>query len=336
MIMTVKRDLQLVLGLFVAIGLFMGIQGTNLSAGGKSDAQGAGGTKQYKVGYASLTEDNDFGVVTRESVEKYAKQYGWQLVVTNNNYDGATAIQNADMMITQKVDGFINFQVDAGVAPVVAEMVQKAKIPMIAIDCPHPNTPFFGANNKEAGLILGRALGDKANAAWGGKVDLIILCGAPGSGEVVDLRMKNIVNGIIEKIPAAASVQVLDLDGKSGIETSQRVIADTLSANPNKHNILIGGLNDQSALGAFNAVQAANRQNDVFLGSHGCDAPAKNNLLNNPANFWIGSVAYFPERYGEYVVPLMLAMMEGKTIPANSHPDHLFIDKSNVGQYYSK
>ena len=293
------------------------------------------GPRKYRVGYASLTEDNDFGVVTRESVQRYAAQRGWELIVVNNNYDGATAIRNADMMITQRVDGFINFQVDAGVAPVVARMMQEAGIPMITIDCPHPNTPFFGANNREAGLILGRALGDKALAEWGGQVDLIILVGAPGSGEVVDLRMQNIVTGIIEKIPAAANVRVLDLDGRSEIETSQRVVADVLSANPSARRILIGGLNDQSGLGAFNAVQAANRQGNVFLGSHGCDAPAKNNLLNNPANFWIGSVAYFPERYGEYVVPLMQDMMDGKRVPDFSHPDHVFIDKSNVRTFYS-
>jgi ribose transport system substrate-binding protein len=331
-----RKNVQLVLGLLIGIGMFLGIQGTNLNAGGRSADGNVSGKKQYKVGYASLTEDNDFGVVTRESVEKYAKEHGWDLVIANNNYDGATAIQNTDLMITQKVDGYINFQVDAGVAPVVAEMVQKANIPMITIDCPHPNTPFFGANNKEAGLILGRALGDKANKAWGGKVDLIVLVGAPGSGEVVDLRMKNIVNGIIEKIPASANVRVLELDGNSEIETSQRVVADTLTANPDRRNILIGALNDQSALGAYNAVQAANRQNNVFLGSHGCDTPAKNNLLNNPPNFWIGSVAYFPERYGEYVVPLMQAMMEGKTIPNFNYPDHVFIDNSNIRNYYTK
>jgi ribose transport system substrate-binding protein len=186
-------------------------------------------------------------------------------------------------------------------------------------------------------LILGRALGDKANEEWGGKVDLIVLVGAPGSGEVVDLRMKNIVNGIVEKIPAAAGVRVLELDGKSELETSQRVTTDVLSANPDKKNILIGTLNDMSGLGVFNAVQAANRQNDVFLGSHGGgDEPSRNNLLNNPPNFWIGGVAYFPERYGEYLVPLMQSMMEGKTIPDFNYVDHVFIDRSNIEKYYPR
>jgi ribose transport system substrate-binding protein len=240
------------------------------------------------------------------------------------------------MMITQKVDGYINFQVDAGVAPVVADMMKRAAIPMLVIDCPHPGYPFVGPDNTPAGIILGRGLVDKAIAEWGGKVDLIILCGAPGSGEVVDLRMKNIVNGIIEKIPSAAQVRVLDLDGKSEIEASQKVIADALSANQDKKNILIGTLNDYCGLGTFNAVQAANRQNDVLLASHGGDVPSKNNLFNNPPNFWFGTVTYFPERYGEYVVRLMADMLEGKKIPDNNYMDHIFIDRSNIGQYYSK
>jgi ribose transport system substrate-binding protein len=298
--------------------------------------QQSGGPTVYKGGFASLTEDNDFGVVTRESVEKKAREFGWQLVIANNNYDGATAIQNTDLMITQKVAGYINFQVDAGVAPVVAEMAIKAKIPMLTIDCPHPGIPFFGANNKEAGLLVGRGLGDKAIADWGGKVDLIILCGAPDSGEVVALRMNSIVDGIVEKIPAAKGVRVLNLDGKSEIETSQKVIADTLTANPNLHNILIGTLNDPSGLGAYNAIVAAKRQQDVLLCSHGFDVPSRTHFLNDPPDFWFGSVAYFPERYGDYVVPLMQQMMEGKKIPDYNYVEHVFVDKAHVNQYLPK
>lgn len=77
-------------------------------------------------------------------------------------------------------------------------------------------------------------------------------------------------------------------------------------------------LNDQSALGAYNAVEAAGRESDVYIGSHGCDAPAIENLKNKEENCWIGSVAYFPERYGEYLVPLMDDLLHGKEIPEES------------------
>lgn len=304
----------------------------SLSARGKEDAS-ADGEKPFKVAIGSLAEDNDFGVSSTASFKREAEKMGWEIVVLNNNYDGPTAIKNMDTVITQECDGYINFQVDAGVAPRVAQMAIDAGIPMITVDCPHPDTPFFGANNAEAGLIVGHALGEKAKADWDGKTDLIVLCGAPGSGEVVDLRMKGIAKGIKEVL-GAESVVVLELDGNSEIETSQKVISDMLTANPDKKNILIGCLNDQSALGAFNAVEAANRQDDVFIGSHGCDAPAINNLKNNEANFWIGSVAYFPERYGEYVIPLMEKLLNGEDIPASTSPGHTFVDKTNIDEFY--
>lgn len=292
-----------------------------------------GEKKKFKVAYASLCEDNDFGISSKDSFVKEAEAMGWELVVLNNNYDGATAIQNMDTVLTQECDGFVNFQVDAGVAQTISDMAKEADLPMITVDCPHPGMPFFGANNKEAGLIVGKALGEKAVKNWEGKADLVVLCGAPGSGEVVDLRMQGIATGIKEVLKNE-NIEVLELDGKSEIETSQKVIADVLTANPDKKNILIGCLNDQSALGAFNAVEAAGRESDVYIASHGCDAPAIDNLKNNEENCWIGSVAYFPERYGEYLVPLMNDMLNGKEVPEESFPEHVFVDKTNIDQYY--
>ena len=292
-----------------------------------------GEKEKFKVAFGSLCEDNDFGISSKESFVKEAEAMGWELVILNNNYDGATAIQNMDTVLTQECDGFVNFQVDAGVAQTIADMATEAELPMITVDCPHPGIPFFGANNKEAGLIVGNALGEKAVDTWEGKTDLIVLCGAPGSGEVVDLRMQGIATGIKETLKNE-DIEVLELDGKSEIETSQKVIADVLTANPDKKHILIGCLNDQSALGAYNAVEAAGRESDVYIGSHGCDAPAIENLKNKEENCWIGSVAYFPERYGEYLVPLMDDLLHGKEIPEESFPDHVFIDKSNIDEYY--
>ena len=38
-------------------------------------------------------------------------------------------------------------------APAIASKYFEAKLPMIAIDIPHPGATYFGANNYEAGLI---------------------------------------------------------------------------------------------------------------------------------------------------------------------------------------
>jgi ribose transport system substrate-binding protein len=323
---------------FLLVALVALMAASLVFAAGQQGGSAGGAAAKTRVGFGALCEDNDFGIVVTESVREWAAkpEYNWDLVYANNNYNkNGEAIEIADQMVTQKVAGFIDFQVDAGVAPRVAQIVGDAKIPLITIDCPHPGVPFFGANNTEAGLIVGKALAAKAKSDWGGQVDAIVLMGAPGSGDVVDQRMQNIATGIKQDIPAAANLEVINYDGKSEIETSQKVMSDYLTANPDKHHILVGGLNDQSGLGVYNAVVAAGREKDVFIGSHGCDAPAKNNLLNNPANCWIGSCAYFPERYGEYVVPLMAKMMHGEKVPDFNYPDHVFIDKSNISTYYN-
>jgi hypothetical protein len=45
-------------------------------------------------------------------------------------------------------------------------------------------------------------------------------------------------------------------------------------------------------------------------------------------------VAYFPESYGELVIPLAIALAKGETVPEQSLVTHLFIDRTNIDQFY--
>ena len=49
------------------------------------------------------------------------------------------------------------------------------------------------------------------------------------------------------------------------------------------------------------AVQEAGREDHVIFGSQGADRTSWGEIRNNPA--YSNSVAYFPERYGELLVP---------------------------------
>ena len=53
---------------------------------------------------------------------------------------------------------------------------------------------------------------------------------------------------------------------------------------------------------------------------------------DNPA--FIGSVAYFPDRYGDYLIPLAIRLAGGEEPPEEVLIDHLWIDGSNIDQYY--
>lgn len=291
-------------------------------------------SKKIVVGLANLGETIDFCVKVKHGVFEEAKKRGWELVAVDNKLDGATAIQNADFLITQKVDVVLEFNVDSKVAPTVMDKYNAAKIPVIAIDIPHPGAPFFGANNSEAGKILGRALAAKAKEAWKGQVDLVILVDLPTAGEVVKQRMDNILVGIRETIQVPDD-KIVRVDGKNDVLPAKHIVTDILTAYPDSRHILIGCLNDQNGSGALTAVQACNREKDVFIASHGCDAPGITNL-RGPENCWIGSVAFTPEKYGSYLIPLAEKMLRGEKVPDMNYPEHFFIDRSNIDKYYPK
>ena len=69
----------------------------------------------------------------------------------------------------------IEFQTYENVAPVIAARFCRQEYPVIAVEIPHPGAVYFGANNYEAGLIGGRALGKWAKENWTGIVDEVIL-----------------------------------------------------------------------------------------------------------------------------------------------------------------
>jgi ribose transport system substrate-binding protein len=56
--------------------------------------------------------------------------------------------------------------------------------------------------------------------------------------------------------------------------------------------------------------------------------------LRRPGTRLIGSVAYFPERYGEELVPLALAILHKKQMPSAVFVKHQLITPKNIGLVY--
>ena len=48
----------------------------------------------------------------------------------------------------------------------------------------------------------------------------------------------------------------------------------------------------------------------------------------------IGSVAYFPERYGEELIPLIISILQKKPVPSSVFVKHELITPKNVGLIY--
>jgi ribose transport system substrate-binding protein len=206
-------------------------------------------------------------------------------------------------------------------------------IPVIAIDIPMPGATFFGVNNYPAGHMAGANLGNWIKANWGGKVDSLVMLELPQSGPIPAERLRGQREGlesVVGKIPEA---NVVHLNSKNTLEEARRLIADTLTLLPKSHHIAIVCINDDTALGAINAAEAAGRKNEIAVCAVDASERGREEI-RKPGSPHKGSTASFPEKYGEKIMPVLIKAMQGQKMPAAFYTTHVVLTKDNVDKYY--
>jgi ribose transport system substrate-binding protein len=288
--------------------------------------------RRYRIGYASQGQASSFPREVLTSLIQAARDADVELVVADNRYDPKIALRSADQLIREEVDLVIEFQTNESIAPAIAGKYLEAGIPIIAIDVPHPGATFFGANNYEAGLIGGRHLGRWAAKQWHGTVDEVLLIELARAGSVPQARMRGMLEGIHDVLPVPDSCRVLHLDGDGQFGQSLECVRKHLRLSRAKH-FLVGAANDPSALGALRAFQEVGRAADCAVVGHNAE-PEGRTELREAGTRLIGSVAYFPEKYGPSLIRLALEILDAKPTPPAVFIKHQLITPENVDHYY--
>jgi len=97
--------------------------------------------------------------------------------------------------------------------------------------------------------------------------------------------------------------------------------------------VLVGAINDPSALGALRAFQEAGRaENCAVMGQNA--SPEGRVELREPKTRFVGSVAYFPERYGDDLIRVSIDILNQRPVPPAVFVEHKLITPSLVDHYY--
>lgn len=288
--------------------------------------------RRYRIGYASQSEEFSFSRLVSESIRSAAYEAGIDLLELNNRYSPAAAIRNAETFVRERVDLVIEFQTNQQSASIVASKLMEAGIPIIAIEIPHPGADYYGANNYRAGLLAGHALAQAAIQRWRGQIDEILLLELPMAGPLPRTRLTGILAGVREIIPKIADQKVRFLNGNGRFENSLQVTRRYLQQNKAKR-VLIGGLNDPSSIGALQAFEEAGRTMNCLAVGQNASIEARQEMRRSGSRL-IGSVAYFPERYGESAISLALDKLQGREIPPATFVRHQMITAENVDDFY--
>jgi len=291
--------------------------------------------RRYKIGYLAETGETSFyRAVTRGLIES-GQRAGVDLVVLNNQQNPDIALANVERLLEENVDLVIMFHSYSQIAAVISTRSSNPKLPLIAVEMPHPNAVYFGVDNCHAGLTAGRYLAHWAQQHWKGEVDEILLIGARRAGSLPEARLTGSLLGINEVLPNSAQAKISTVNGDWQFDESRENVRRHLAKSKAKR-ILVSAIFDPSALGALEAFRDADRLQDCAIVGQNGSIEARLQMRKSTSRL-IGSVAYFPERYGEQLIALALDILTQRVpVPNAVFIKHQLITPGNLKQHYGR
>jgi len=287
--------------------------------------------KRFRVGYASQNSDS-FSQAVTQGIRRAADSHQIDLVEVENRYSTKAALRSAQKLVQQRVDLAIEFQVYERIGAQLSTLYERVSIPVIAIEIPQPGAVFFGIDNHRVGQLAGKALVKAAQEHWHGEIDELLMLDLEIAGSLPHLRISSAESLVRKSLPG--SYQILHLDSRGEMERSFELVRRHLQFSP-KRKTLICGVNDLAVLGALRAFSEVGRSN--FCLALGVGAfPEARRELRSPQTRLIGSIATFPERYGDNIIQIALDMLHHKQVPPAVYAPIQLVTPQNIDKIYPR
>jgi len=289
----------------------------------------------YTLGISNFRDSFEFCWKVHQNIEEWAAKYGIKTVYAEANMEPEKIKANLDTFALQGVDAIFEFN---WITDVTAKFVREnPDIVVVTGDYIVDGAYYFGANQYQAGVILGRHLAKEVKKRWNGQLDAMVFAACYQCGELLIKRMDGIIDGYKETFPDFPEDMVFRFEnaGGEGQEiNTKRIVTDFYTAHPDMTHIVVGTNNDEGGLGALAAVETMGKEDIFFIVSHGGDTPFQEKMRAGKGGVWVGSVAYMPERYGEFMIPWLKDILDGKNVPMEMSPEHFVLTADNVDEYY--
>jgi len=303
--------------LFALIAVLVLVPALLFSAGAKE--------KKITIGIPLYNQQHEFWQNIYKTAQAVAAEKGINLLAVDSNYDPAKQVAIMEDMLTKKVDALILGAVDPqGVLPTVAEF-NKAKIPVVAVDNPleKGTVTFVGIDNYAGGKMGGQWAGKYIKEKLGGKANIGIL-DYPEEQACID-RANGFLDGVKEFAPDVKVVA--RLEGFAVRDKAMTVMEDIIQAHPEVN--VVFGINDDSALGALAAMEAAGKtkNNELIVGFDGtADAKAaikRGSILK-------ADVAQDGAAFARAAIDAALKAIKGEKLPPQIITDTKVLDATNL------
>jgi ribose transport system substrate-binding protein len=264
-------------------------------------------SQKNTIGVSLLTLQHQFYQELRAGLESKAAEYGYRLVIVSAEFDPSRQANQIDEFIVQKVSAIVVSPCDSRSVGASIAVANQANIPVFTADI--ANLSLMGKvvshiasdnvqGGREAAKLLAKAISNK------GKVAIL------SHPEVASVSDR--VKGFKEQLAAYSEISVvaeLSADGRR--DKAVRVTEDLLESHPDLAGIF--GINDDTALGALAAIEAAGKAGKIQIVGYDATPEARSKIANGAL---YGDVIQSPRRIGELTMQAIHDFFSGKTPPS--------------------
>ncbi|OBR63587.1 D-ribose ABC transporter substrate-binding protein [Paenibacillus oryzae] len=307
-----------------SVGLItaMMLAGCSTNAPGSSPKPEEGGTpaktEGITIGLAVSTQSNPFFVTLKEGAERAALAGEAKLTVVDAQDDAAKQASSIEDLIQQKVDVIIINPTDSSAIVPAVQSANAAGIPVITVDRVSDGgtvVSHIASDNKAGGALAAQYIAEKL----GGNGNVVELEGIPGSSAARERGA-----GFNEEIAKTSGIKVsakqpADFDRAKGLTVMENIIQGS------KDIKAVFAHNDEMALGALKALEAAGMSDVVVVGFDATDDALK----EVSSGALSATVAQKPEEMGILAVQTAIKVAKGEQVEASIPVDLELVSKDS-------
>lgn len=288
--------------------------------GGDADKESTG---KYKIGVAAQGLSHEFIKALIESMQEKADELDVELIVMDSQDKIEDQLNQVDNLISQKVDALILNSVDFVGSGSAVDKAKDAGIPVVEVITFTENENydvFVGTDPKQSGIMMGEFLAE----ALDGKGNVALLQGQIGhSAEIT--RGAGLQESLFDKYTDIKLIT--EQTANWNRDEAMRITEDWLQRFPEMN--AIAAQNDEMAMGAVQAVQAAGRTDIIVAGIDGIPDALKAVKEGSLGSTILDNVT----QEGKRAVEVAVGLIEGETFEKKELIDYVPITKENVDQY---
>jgi ribose transport system substrate-binding protein len=274
--------------------------------------------KEYVVGVTLLTRDV-FYQELEKGMQEEAKGRGIKLRIQSAEKDLNLQATQVENFVVQRVDALVICPVDSAGIGTAIEKANKAGIPVFTADIRAQEArviSHIASDNRQGGRLAGEYL----TKLLGGEGEVAII----DHPEVTSVQER--VAGFKEATARHPGIKIVDEPSAGGDRDRAMIIMQNLLlAHPKLRGIF--AINDNTALGAMAALEAAGRQ-DVFIVGYDATPEAKQAIRKGgPLK---ADVIQYPTTIGRVTIQTVASLLEGVTVPLEVPIDTGIVDKESL------